>query len=118
MDGLEDLAGRQRVSHHGDLLQPAPESLRQRVVAPAAEREDHGIRANGIPPVVRLHDHPVRADLDGPRSGPDLDAPALDLLQDRPARAPADVLADLGGAELVGRATELVPGTFWEPLVY
>ena len=28
------------------------------------------------------------------------------------------ILAELGGAELVGRATELVPGTFWEPLVY
>ena len=28
------------------------------------------------------------------------------------------ILADLGGAELVGRAKELVPGTFWEPLVY
>jgi NitT/TauT family transport system substrate-binding protein len=28
------------------------------------------------------------------------------------------MLAELGGAELVGRATELVPGTFWEPLVY
>ena len=28
------------------------------------------------------------------------------------------ILAELGGADLVGRATELVPGTFWEPLVY
>ena len=28
------------------------------------------------------------------------------------------ILADLGGADLVGRATELMPGTFWEPLVY
>ena len=29
-----------------------------------------------------------------------------------------DILVELGGADLVGRATELVPGTFWEPLVY